>query len=237
LKKIPEEIAALEQEVATERANVKAAEDRLNESQKSRRALEGELQLIEERMARYKDQLMQVKSNDEYRAMQKQIETAKEDVSTHEDMILARMEEADQLKTGLASRRKELEEGLEHVGKLQAELESEARRLRAELERKQDERGELKRLIPEELYEQYQRISSTRGGTAVAEAKDEHCQECNVRLRPQVYSELRIGNKIIRCDSCSRILYYQPSDTGHSSSVSQQSSETSHQPSEDNGRD
>jgi predicted nucleic acid-binding Zn-ribbon protein len=48
----------------------------------------------------------------------------------------------------------------------------------------------------------------------VAEAKDEHCQECNVRLRPQVYSELRLGKKIIRCDSCSRILYYQSDENG-----------------------
>jgi predicted nucleic acid-binding Zn-ribbon protein len=58
----------------------------------------------------------------------------------------------------------------------------------------------------------------------VAEAKDEHCQECNVRLRPQVYSELRLGKKIIRCDSCSRILYYQ-------------SSVDSHQSPDDNGED
>ena len=97
LKKIPVEIAELEQKVAIERANAKAAEERLTESQKSRRRFEGELELIEGRIEKYKDQLMQVKSNEEYRAMQKQIQSAKEDVSAHEDMILAKMEEADRL--------------------------------------------------------------------------------------------------------------------------------------------
>jgi predicted nucleic acid-binding Zn-ribbon protein len=214
LQKIPEEIAALQREVATERANLGTAEDRLSESQKSRRALEGELQVIEERIGKYKDQLMQVKSNEEYRAMQKQIQSAKDDVSVHEDMILTKLEEADQLQEDLKARRKELDEGLEHVGKLEAELDSEAKKLGAELEHRKGGRRELEKKLPEELYEQYKKISATRGGVAVAEAKDEHCQECNVRLRPQVYSELRLGKKIIRCDSCSRILYYQSDENG-----------------------
>jgi predicted nucleic acid-binding Zn-ribbon protein len=218
LKKIPREVAALEQEVATERAGVKAAEDQLKESQKSRRTLEGELQIIEDRIEKYKDQLMQVKSNEEYRAMQKQIQAATEDVSTHEDMILAKMEESDQFQEELTARRKELEEGLAHVSKLEAELDSEAKKLHAELERRNGERVELKEALPEDLYVQYQQIKHLRGGVAVAEAKDEHCQECNVRLRPQVFSELRMGSKILRCDNCSRILYYQSSDISHPTS-------------------
>ena len=218
LKKIPEDIAALEQEVATERANLKAAEDRLAESKKSRRTLEGELQLIEDRMEKYKDQLMQVKSNDEYRAMQKQIQAAKEDVSTHEDIILAKMEEADQFQEEIKERRKELEEGLVHVSKLETELDSEAKKLRAELERINRGRVKLVEALSNDLYAQYQQIRRSRSGIAVAEAKDEHCQECNVRLRPQVYSELRMGDNILRCENCSRILYYQSSDVTHHSS-------------------
>jgi hypothetical protein len=31
-------------------------------------------------------------------------------------------------------------------------------------------------------------------------------------LRPQAYNELRIENKIVTCDSCSRILYYNPAN-------------------------
>ncbi|MFQ5790392.1 MAG: C4-type zinc ribbon domain-containing protein, partial [Acidobacteriota bacterium] len=56
--------------------------------------------------------------------------------------------------------------------------------------------------------DQYRRLARTRGGIAVAEAKDAHCQLCHVRLRPQVYGEVRMGEKILRCDSCGRILYY-----------------------------
>ena len=212
LNKIPKEIVALQQEVATERANVKATEDRLNECLKSRRSLEGELQLIEDKTEKYKDQLMQVKSNEEYRAMQKQIQSAKEEESNHEDMILARLEDADRFQEEVKVRSRELKEGLVKVGKLEAELELEATGLRTELEHRCSERREIEKALPQDLLEQYKNISSSRGGIAVAEAKDEHCQECNVRLRPQIFNEIRVGDKIISCDSCTRILYYQPQE-------------------------
>lgn len=207
LKQIPVEIDNLEKEVAMEKANVEQAEQRLSESKKTRRSLEGDLELIESRVAKYKEQLMQVKSNDEYRAMQRQIDSAMEEVSAKEDLILAKFDDAESLQTELINRKKELEIGMVEVGKQAAELEKETTKLNSELDRQKAERAELIGLIPEELLNQYQVIVSARGGIGVAEAKNEHCQECHVRLRPQVYEELRLGQKIHKCDSCTRILY------------------------------
>jgi predicted nucleic acid-binding Zn-ribbon protein len=207
LKQIPVEIDELEKEVATEKAAVETAQQRLSESKKTRRSLEGELELIETKISKYKEQLMQVKSNDEYRAMQRQIDSAKEDVSAKEDLILAKFDEAENLQAELANRQKELEVGMVEVGKLEALLEKETSKLKTELDRQKAERSELIRLIPEELLRQYNQIVRARGGIGIAEAKNEHCQECHVRLRPQVYEELRLGQKILKCDSCTRILY------------------------------
>lgn len=209
LKAIPEQIADLQREVATERANVKSAEERLSECKRARRTLEGELELLETKINKYKDQLMQVKSNDEYRAMQKQIQTVKDDISAKEDMILVKMEEGDALQQDLRERKGELEQGLAHVRKLEGDLQAEASRLQSELELRQRDRDEIRKVLPANLLKQYQQISKVRGGVAVAEAKDDHCQECNVRLRPQVYQLLRIGDSIQRCDNCSRILYFE----------------------------
>jgi predicted nucleic acid-binding Zn-ribbon protein len=62
---------------------------------------------------------------------------------------------------------------------------------------------------PSALFDDYIRIAKTRGGVAMAEAIDERCQVCMVRLRPQVYQELRMGDKLFHCESCRRILYFQ----------------------------
>lgn len=222
LEQIPKEIEALEKEVATERANVKAAEDALNESKKARRTLEGELELVESKIAKYRDQLMQVKSNDEYKAMQKQIQVAEEEISTKEDLILIKMEDSDSLQLELATRKKELEEGLARVRKLEAELEAEASKLQDQLRERQSENKEIKSALPEDLLRSYQIIASSRGGIAVAEAKDLFCTVCNVRLRPQVLELLRLGELIQRCENCTRILYMagneQPEEGGQESS-------------------
>ena len=50
----------------------------------------------------------------------------------------------------------------------------------------------------------------SRKGIAVAIAKDERCSQCQVRLRPQVFVQVRMNSGIVQCDSCQRILYYVP---------------------------
>jgi hypothetical protein len=46
--------------------------------------------------------------------------------------------------------------------------------------------------------------------TGLAEARDHKCSACQVMLRPQTYNEVRSNEQIIACDSCQRILYYDP---------------------------
>ena len=221
LEQIPKKIEELEKEVATERANVKTAEESLSESKKTRRTLEGELELLEGKISKYKDQLMQVKSNDEYKAMQKQIQVAEDEISSKEDLILVKMEEADGLQSELARRKKELEEGLTHVRKLEAELETEASQLRDHLRERQREKEEISSALPEDLLNSYQKLASSRGGIAVAEAKNLFCTVCNVRLRPQVVELLRLGESIQRCDNCTRILYLSPNERAEETEESQ----------------
>jgi hypothetical protein len=56
----------------------------------------------------------------------------------------------------------------------------------------------------------YDAAYARRQGIAVAEAKDGICTICHVRLRPQVFNEVRRNDAIVQCDSCQRILYFVP---------------------------
>jgi predicted nucleic acid-binding Zn-ribbon protein len=59
----------------------------------------------------------------------------------------------------------------------------------------------------------YNRISTRiRGGVAVAEARNNSCSACFMSLRPHVMSQVRLGEEIITCDNCNRILYYVPAE-------------------------
>ena len=99
----------------------------------------------------------------------------------------------------------------------QAEVAGERKKLDAErdvvsrdLEQTLAERGRLVGELSKDVLKIYERIAHGRKGIALAEAKDGLCSACHVRLRPQVYNEVRRNDSIIQCDSCTRILYFVP---------------------------
>lgn len=212
LAEIPKEVEELEREIATEKKTLKAAEDGLAESQKQQRAAEGELSAAEEKASKYETQLMSVKSNEEYKAMQKQIEVTKNEIGDVETKILQGLDTLEELEAQRVERERELREGQIKVSGMEKELDAEKAKLEAELAERQQAREELLPLIPEDLFEEYQRIAKTRGGVAMAAAVEERCQMCMVRIRPQAFHELKLGDKH-NCGSCARILYYLEEET------------------------
>jgi predicted nucleic acid-binding Zn-ribbon protein len=56
----------------------------------------------------------------------------------------------------------------------------------------------------------FEHVSKARRGHAVAEARDGHCTACHVRLRPQMANDVRRGERLVQCESCTRILYIVP---------------------------
>lgn len=172
-----------------------------------RRALESEVDMLRTRLSKLKDQLMAVKTNKEYTAMLHEIQMAEDQIRGEEDKILEIMEETE-------GSDKDLELAEQAMLKRAAEVQSEIRQtndsapaLEAELERLREEKTAVESQVGEELLTRYRRIAEARKGIALAEAKDELCSVCHVRIRPQVYAELLRTENIHVCDSCSRILF------------------------------
>jgi len=153
---------------------------------------------------------MSVKTNIEYQAMQKEIEFAQKEVKLLEDRILEKMLEADDL--AAAARRAELELASEQKA-VEAEgrsLSTEHAELKQSLERVGRERAELVKALDPKVLTLFDLVSRRRNGVAVAEARDGICTICHVRLRPQVFNTVRRNEEIVQCDSCNRILYFNP---------------------------
>jgi len=71
-------------------------------------------------------------------------------------------------------------------------------------------RDSARSAVNADLLRQYDRVAKHRG-TGLSEARDHKCMACQVMLRPQTYNEVRSGTNLVSCDSCQRILYYDPS--------------------------
>lgn len=210
IAELPGRLEALEARLTDREQEVAAARARLEACQKARRELERHLAEAQTRLSRYKDQLMEVKTNREYQAMQHEIAAAEREVRTTEDRILDRMEEAEALGRELARKEEALAAERSAVAAEKARLEAEARDLEALVARMADERARLVREIAPDALALFDAVARLRKGVAVVEASDGHCSVCHVRLRPQRFLEVRRNDSIIQCESCQRILYYVP---------------------------
>jgi uncharacterized protein len=208
IEAVPSRIRSLENELSAFLRSHEEHKLRLSANQKERRDLEGEVKAIQEKISRHKDQLYQVKTNEQYRAMQKEIEGEERNIRKIEDRILDKMVEAEALQS-------EVQKAAARVDDEKARVASETKRQEAIRQADEAERAELlarRSALADGLNpahrETYERVRRGRQGIAVAEVRDGFCTACNVRLRPQMYNEVRIGNATVSCESCSRILYY-----------------------------
>ena len=121
---IPDTQRALDAKLEGARARVAAAKERLAANQTARRALEKDVTAVQTRLSRYKDQLMEVKTNREYHAMQHEIETAQGEVKRVEDLMLEQMLEADEIAAGLKAAEADLKVAEQQISREHAELDT-----------------------------------------------------------------------------------------------------------------
>ena len=219
---LPSQIENLEAQL---RDFIRAHEERkqrLAANQKERRELDGEIQSIQTKISRHKDQLYQVKTNEQFKAMKHEIEVEEENIRKIEDQILEKMMEAEQLEKLVRDAASRLDGEKARVATAIRQLESERRVDTQERDELQSRRQELSDALSDAVRQLYERVRSVRRGVAVAEVRDGCCTRCNVRLRPQAYNDVRTSESIVSCESCGRILYYveRPPEDGHSTGPS-----------------
>jgi predicted nucleic acid-binding Zn-ribbon protein len=206
----PEREKAFETRVQVARDRVAAAKARLAENQNGRRAVEKEVAVQQARLSKFRDQLMEVKTNREYQAIQHEIETAQNGVKILEEKVLEFMIEADDITAAVKRGEAELAAEQKAVEADQRRMLAENSELRAAVERMVAERKVLVAAIDKHVLAIFELVARKRNGIAVAEAREGICGICHVRLRPQVFNTVLRNDQILQCDSCNRILYHLP---------------------------
>jgi predicted nucleic acid-binding Zn-ribbon protein len=210
IQSLPVKIAGIESQLSEHIAAVEAGQKRLAENQRSRRKRENDIAALREKISKHKDQMLEVKTNEQYRALLHEIEFQEGEIRKLEDQILNEMIESESLEKQLRQSQQDLA-----VERTRAQQEIRA----AEEKKRQDEenlraaeasREEARKLLAPDLYFSYERIAGFRKGTAVAEVHNGACGACHVCLRPQAYNEVRTNEQILNCESCGCILYYAP---------------------------
>ena len=207
---LPKEVARIEAKLAGSKAAVESANTAMKADEIARRKHESDIKDQQEKISKYRDQSLKVKTNDEYRALMHEIGFAEAEIRKLEDKILEIMVAADARKEGL----KQAEAALKADTVANEKEKERARQQTAEDEKQLDElnarRKQLRAGVGEEALTHYDRVLKLRGAVMAPVYEDESCSACRVRLRPQVFQDVMSNEQIVTCFYCNRILYFVP---------------------------
>jgi predicted nucleic acid-binding Zn-ribbon protein len=211
LEAIPVRLQAIRDGYEQAKAVATGVKAKLDKTRLETRQKEKDLETQAANRKKAEAKLYEVKTNKEYSAVLGEIEALKLDKGRVEEEVLALMELGERLVKEVADAELKLKRQAEEARAQEAAATEELHALEADLAVVRAERESLRRDIPRDLTAQYERLLKGRGGLAVAlVGSNGLCSGCRVTITPQRFQEVRLSSQILPCESCGRILYYQP---------------------------
>lgn len=207
---LPAHVAVIEKKLEAHQRRLDVDRAALTANQKARKTADLDIQTNQQKISKLKGQMMEAKNNEQYKAFQHEIAFCEQEIQRHEEKILELMAAAEPLDQAVKA--------------AEAALAVERKGVDAEksvaLEKTAADKKEIASLLAErttilaemdkKFAAEYERIRKGRAGVAIAEVIGGRCSKCNMLARPQFLQELKQGNSVMVCESCKRILYWNP---------------------------
>ena len=207
---LPKHIAQIEKALDSHLRRLEADRAALAANQKERKNLEDEAKVETQKISKLKDQMLGAKTNEQYRAFQHEITFCEQAIRKAEDRILDLMSEAEPLNANVQKAEADLKEEKQQVEGEKARARERTAADQKQLDQLQAERKNVAAHLKPSAYAAYQRIRKKWHGSVVAEATEGRCSACQIVLRPQFFQDLRHSEDLMFCESCGRILLYNP---------------------------
>jgi uncharacterized protein len=207
---LPRRVAAIESKLADTRARIEKAKAAMAAAQKDRKKLDTEIQDHQQKISKYRDQSLGVKTNEQYKALLQEITFAEQAIRACEDKILDGMLAVETQEKNQKAAEAELKQEMAEIEKEKSEARARTEEDQKQLAEWAARRNLLRSEISADVVPYYDRVQSLRKSGIAEVREDSKCSACNVMLRPQTYNEVRANDRVIACDSCGRILYYVP---------------------------
>lgn len=207
---LPRQIAAIENALVSRLKRLEMDKAALAANQRERKRLDGEVATQQQKISKLRDQMLQAKSNDQYRAFQHEIDFCEQSIRKCEDQTLDLMGEAEALEKNVAVAEVSLAAEKKVVAAERVKAQARTAEDKVELAKAEAEYATHAQQMSVPMLTYYQRLRSRyyKEGDVVAEVKNSICRACMMQMRPQYFQDVKSGEKVLTCDTCRRILYY-----------------------------
>lgn len=195
-------------EVERERAEAAEREAKVKHIKVEIKSSESELADTGDHVRKFEGQQALVKTNQEYKALDKEIYEARARQARLEDALLEKMEALEEETESLRKARHDLDEKLSQLQGASGDAEEKVRQIEQDIAALGAKRAEVAKRIERGPLSIYERIFQRKKGAALAAVVNRACQGCHLAVPAGVESVLRRhASNIITCENCSRILY------------------------------
>lgn len=215
IRRVQAELAHIEPERQTLKSkasgaqtNLDAGKQRVKQIEADRKRLELEVEAKQQQIAKYANQQLQTRKNEEYKALAHEIETCKSDIAKIEDQEIALMEQAEAAQKDLVRLNQEANEAKKHADSLVTELGEREKNLQKELAELQSNRNELAGAVEEGARGRYDRLCKSKGENVLVGVNHGVCGGCHMKLPAQTLVACQADQELVTCINCGRILYY-----------------------------
>ena len=210
IETIPGKVTSVEQPLNHALGMLDRARQKLDGLAKKKKEREQHLEDVNEKIKKLRARVTDIKTNKEYQAHLKEIESAEKDQRAVEDEVLVVMEELDIAQKEMKALEAKVKVEEEEINVFRKKLQEEAVAMESEIGDLRLRRGEYVKALDREVYDMYTKIIEAKKGLAVVETRGEVCQGCNMNIPPQLFVEIKKNEKIIQCPQCNRVLYWKP---------------------------
>jgi predicted nucleic acid-binding Zn-ribbon protein len=208
LARIPQERGALEGHITAEEANIEAASHALKEKEVERSELDTEIKSKEEAIARFRTQQLEVKKNDEYRALTHQIEQTEQEISDLEERGIELLLEIDETSETFQEEKATIDARIVEE-KNQISLLSEREvNLKASIDEAKATVETARSVVDENYLSHYDRVKNlSKRPPYVVRIEAHKCGGCHLRVSNEVNGSALIAGEPHFCDQCARMVY------------------------------
>lgn len=161
----------------------------------------------QENVKRSESRLPQIKTQKEYVAVLKEVDTAKKLAKELQDQIDAKDQSLGTLGSDKEEKETELQGLDEQASARRSEVDASKSEIEGSLEQMKSQRDGLLKQLPTPLRKRYELLLARRAGLAVVEAKNGACMGCHMHLPPQLYNSLFVATEVQACPHCNRLLF------------------------------